>query len=206
LKYLLSLSLEELITRTPEILGKFPNTYTYTKSLCERIIKKKKGELPVCIVRPSIINTSYMEPYPGWIDSIAAAAALYMLVGLGVVHEVRGKRQVISDTVPVDVVVATIIVASAFNLKNPKLTIYHAGSSDRNPLIWGEIAHEVVDYWTKNASQSRMLKPSLIVSESNHALKLSRLKRTLPIKVYQRLSPFLGKQHQKNAEKMRKTL
>jgi hypothetical protein len=26
--------LEELIARTPEILGKFPNTYTYTKSLC----------------------------------------------------------------------------------------------------------------------------------------------------------------------------
>lgn len=196
---MLSLNLEELISRTPEILGKFPNTYTYTKSLCERLIKKKKGDLPVCIVRPSIINTSYLEPFPGWIDSIAAAAALYMLVGLGVVHEVKGNRRVISDTVPVDVVVATIIVASAFNLKKPTLSIYHAGSSDRNPLIWGEIAHEVVDYWTKNVSQNRMLKPTLLVTESNSTLKLSRLKRTLPIKVYQRLSPLLGKQHQKNA-------
>lgn len=140
-----------------------------------------------------------MEPYPGWIDSIAAAAALYMLIGLGVVQEIRGKRQAISDTVPVDVVVATIIVASAFNLMNPKLTIYHAGSSDRNPLIWGEIGHEVVDYWTKNASQSRVLKPSLFVSESSHTVKLSRFKRTLPMKFYQRLSPLLGKQHQKNA-------
>lgn len=116
------------------------------------------------IVRPAIINTSYLEPFPGWIDSIAAAAALFMLVGLGVVHEVKGNRRVISDTVPVDVVVAVIIVASAFNFKNKDLPIYHAGSSDRNPLIWGEVQREVVDYWTKNVSQSRMMKPSLCVS------------------------------------------
>lgn len=40
---------------------------------------------------------------------------------------------------PVDVVVATIIVASAFNFGNKALAIYHVGSSDRNPLTWGEI-------------------------------------------------------------------
>lgn len=139
LRELEEMPVEEMIAKTKEIIGKFPNTYTYTKSLCERLIQKKKGTLPVCIVRPSIINTSYLEPYPGWIDSIAAAAALFMLVGLGVVHELRANWRIISDTVPVDVVVGTIIVASAFNLKNPKLSIYHVGSSDRNPLIWGEV-------------------------------------------------------------------
>lgn len=51
-----------------------------------------------------------------------------------------------------------------------------------------------------------MLKPSLFLSESDWRLRLSRIKRTVPITAYQRLSPFLGKQHQKNAEKMRKTL
>jgi hypothetical protein len=164
LRELEMMPVEELIARTPEIIGKFPNTYTYTKSLCERLMKKRKGALPVCIVRPSIINTSYLEPFPGWIDSIAAAAALFMLIGLGIIHEIKGNWKVIGDTVPVDVVVATIIAASAFNLKNPKLSIYHVGSSDRNPLIWGEIKNEVVDYWNKNLSQSRMLKPSLFLS------------------------------------------
>lgn len=38
--------------------------------------------------------------------------------------------------VPVDVVVANIIIASAFNAYNKKLSIYHVGSSDRNPLTW----------------------------------------------------------------------
>lgn len=128
--------LNELIASTPKILGKYPNTYTFTKSLCERVMKVRQNGVPLCIVRPAIINTSYAEPFPGWIDSIAAAAALFMFVGLGIVKELKGNLKKIGDTVPVDVVVATIIVASAFNVGNKSLPIYHVGSSDRNPLTW----------------------------------------------------------------------
>lgn len=39
----------------------------------------------MAIVRPAIINTSYKEPFPGWLDSVAAAAAYYMFAGLGIV-------------------------------------------------------------------------------------------------------------------------
>lgn len=128
--------LNQLIANTKKILGNYPNTYTYTKSLCERMMKKRQGSVPLCIVRPAIINTSYLEPFPGWIDSIAAAAALFMFVGLGIVHELKGNPKAIGDTIAVDVVVATIIVASAYNFGNKSLPIYHAGSSDRNPLTW----------------------------------------------------------------------
>ena len=73
------------MSNTEAILGKYPNTYTYTKALCERLMKLRKGDLPVTIVRPAIINTSYKEPFPGWLDSIAAAAAYYMFAGLGMI-------------------------------------------------------------------------------------------------------------------------
>lgn len=39
----------------------------------------------MCIVRPAIINTSYQEPFPGWIDSLAAAAAMFLFAGLGII-------------------------------------------------------------------------------------------------------------------------
>jgi len=39
----------------------------------------------MCIIRPAIINTSYAQPFPGWIDSIAAAAAMFLFVGLGII-------------------------------------------------------------------------------------------------------------------------
>jgi hypothetical protein len=74
-----------LIANTDKILGPYPNTYTFTKALCEKIMKRRKGDLPLCIVRPAIINTSYNEPSPGWLDSIAAAAALFLFTGLGII-------------------------------------------------------------------------------------------------------------------------
>ena len=49
----------ELIANTKQLLGKFPNTYTYTKNLCERLMMVRKGNLPMCLARPAIINTSY---------------------------------------------------------------------------------------------------------------------------------------------------
>lgn len=48
-------------------------------------MKLRRGDLTLSIVRPAIINTSYSEPFPGWLDSIAAAAAIYMFVGLGII-------------------------------------------------------------------------------------------------------------------------
>jgi len=92
----------------------------------------------MCIVRPAIINSSYKEPFPGWLDSIAAAAAMYLFVGLGIIKEIKGSTNSIGDTVPVDLVVANIIVATAFNLRKNDMPIYHVGSSDRNPITWGK--------------------------------------------------------------------
>ena len=81
------MSVRELNSNTKQLLGAYPNTYTYTKSLCEKLLKRRKGDLPVCLIRPAIINTSYSQPFPGWLDSIAAAAAYFMFVGLGIIKE-----------------------------------------------------------------------------------------------------------------------
>lgn len=118
-------------------MGKFPNTYTYTKNLCERLLKKRRGSVPLCLVRPAIINPSYLEPFPGWVDSLAAAAALFLFVGLGIVRVINGDHKKIGDVIPVDLVSNTIIVASAHNFRQTNLPIYHVGSSDRNPITWG---------------------------------------------------------------------
>lgn len=48
-----------------KLLGPHPNTYTYTKRLAEVLVKREFGNLPSCIVRPSIVSPAYMEPLPG---------------------------------------------------------------------------------------------------------------------------------------------
>lgn len=39
---------------TPSLIGKRPNTYTFTKALTEQMLLEEAGNLPVAIVRPSI--------------------------------------------------------------------------------------------------------------------------------------------------------
>lgn len=167
------MSVKELVAQTPEILGNYPNTYTFTKALCERIMKRRRGDLPITIIRPSIINTSYLEPFPGWLDSIAAAAAYFMFIGLGIVKEVQCHPDKVGDFVPVDVVCANIIVASAFNARSKTLNIYHVGSSDRNPVRWKMTQSVVQDFWNTNISESRVSKSQILINTNPTRIKIN---------------------------------
>ena len=49
---------------TTKLIGKMPNTYTFTKQLAETLVKEEAASLPVAIIRPSIITAAWEEPYP----------------------------------------------------------------------------------------------------------------------------------------------
>ena len=53
---------EEVTQNEKKIIGDWPNTYTFTKSMAERSLKKHCGNLRVAIIRPSIIICCYEEP------------------------------------------------------------------------------------------------------------------------------------------------
>ncbi|XP_050493805.1 fatty acyl-CoA reductase 2-like [Bombus huntii] len=92
-----------------KILRTDPNTYTFSKNLAVQIVTSKCKDLPVAIVRPSIIGVSVEEPCPGWIQNISAFTGTIMLIGRGCATAVRGRRDARSDLVPVDFVIDTII-------------------------------------------------------------------------------------------------
>jgi alcohol-forming fatty acyl-CoA reductase len=55
-----------------KIIEPFPNTYTFSKSLAEDILRKNATNLraKIKIVRPSIITATYEEPIKGYTDNI----------------------------------------------------------------------------------------------------------------------------------------
>lgn len=63
--YVVSLSSEEAEKVTPSIIKSFPNTYTFSKSIGERVVQAEKGSLPLCIIRPSIVTGAFKEPLQG---------------------------------------------------------------------------------------------------------------------------------------------
>lgn len=47
---------------TSSILKDKPNTYTFTKQLGEVVLAREGKDLPVAIVRPTIVSGSWREP------------------------------------------------------------------------------------------------------------------------------------------------
>lgn len=83
----------------------FPNTYTLTKSMGEQILERRKGNLPLTIIRPAIIGCAWREPMPGWVDALTAAGGIYLMAGLGILKEMHCRGANAADIIPVDYVV-----------------------------------------------------------------------------------------------------
>jgi alcohol-forming fatty acyl-CoA reductase len=91
-----------------------PNTYTFTKCLAEQRLSRSAGDIPVTLVRPSIVSASRRLPTPGWIDSAAAFAAFIVLIATGRLRVVAADPDERLDVVPCDDV-ATRVVDAAFD-------------------------------------------------------------------------------------------
>lgn len=59
------------------LVGKCPNTYTYTKALAEELLERECGTVPLAIVRPSIVTAALKEPIPGWVDNLNGATGIF---------------------------------------------------------------------------------------------------------------------------------
>lgn len=85
-------------------LSGHPNTYTLTKCINELLVDRRRGDMPVSIVRPSIVSASLHHPTPGWLDSHAAFAGFVGLIGAGRLKVLRADKSCHLDIVPCDTV------------------------------------------------------------------------------------------------------
>ncbi|KAL1191508.1 Fatty acyl-CoA reductase 6 [Cardamine amara subsp. amara] len=117
------------------------NTYTFTKAMGESLIHSNRGDLPVVIIRPSIIESSYKEPFPGWIQGIRMADPIIVAYAKGQISALWGDSQSLTDTIPVDMVAnATIAAMAKHDCGVPELKVYNVSSSSHaNPLRLGMV-------------------------------------------------------------------
>ena len=124
----------------------WPDAYAYTKSLGERALLETRGELPVTIVRPSIIESALAEPEPGLDPRLPDGRPGHHLLRQGPPQGVpRAIPEGIIDVIPVDLVVAAILaVAARGPLAEPD--VVHAASGARNPLRYRQLV-DLVQAW-----------------------------------------------------------
>lgn len=94
------------------ILGKWPNTYAFTKALAESVVRLHGSHLPIGMFRPAIVTSSVREPVVGWIDNLYGPTGVVAGVGTGVLRTMHCDRDITANIVPVDMTVNALIAAA----------------------------------------------------------------------------------------------
>jgi alcohol-forming fatty acyl-CoA reductase len=124
------------------------DVYTFTKSLAERLVLRERGETPLIILRPAIIESSHREPYPGWIQGSRMADPIIMAFAKGLIREFPGDPESLVDIVPVDHVVNATLAAAVRRPRGPE--VFQVASGDRNPLRYRDLYEHVREYFLEN--------------------------------------------------------
>jgi len=91
------------------------DTYVFTKAMGEQFLTAERGELPLIIIRPSIVEGALRDPSPGWIEGVRMADPLIIAYGKGLIRGFVGDPESVLDLVPVDAVVNVMLTAMARN-------------------------------------------------------------------------------------------
>jgi HAD superfamily hydrolase (TIGR01490 family) len=134
----------------------WPDAYPYTKALGERALVSQFGEtVPLTIIRPSIIESALAEPRPGWIRGFRMAEPIIVSYARGLLREFPGVPEGVTDVIPVDLVVASImavageaLLMSAEDYQGP--SVYHVASGVRNPFRYGRLVQLVQTWFTEH--------------------------------------------------------
>lgn len=130
-----------------------PNTYTFTKCLAEHLLVQRRGQVPLTILRPSIISVAQHFPSPGWIDSSAALAAFFLCFAAGYLRVIAGDPQTRLDVVPVDQVARVACRQIYLNRPEHGYEIVHAVAGKQNTLPLHVLSAVAVDYFRKHPQQ-----------------------------------------------------
>jgi long-chain acyl-CoA synthetase len=112
----------------------WPNTYTYSKALAERLAHEARGDLrSVTTVRPAVVESALAYPSPGWNQGINTSAPLVWMTASGV-RWWPSTPDLSLDIIPVDYVAHALVGVCAASLEGNVKEVYQLGTSDVNPF------------------------------------------------------------------------
>jgi len=123
--------LTEIGTHRAQELG-WPNSYVFTKSMGESLLARHADEVPIAIVRPSIVESSHDTPFPGWNEGINTSAPLSYLLGTTFRQLPANERKCL-DVIPVDLVCRGMTLIAAALVERCHHPLYQLATSVSNP-------------------------------------------------------------------------
>ncbi|KAI3695081.1 hypothetical protein L1987_78069 [Smallanthus sonchifolius] len=96
----------------------WPNTYVFTKAMGEMLLLEGlRQDVPLVVLRPTIITSTYKEPFPGWIEGVKTIDSFIAAYGRGRTSTFLGDPSKVLDFCPADMVLeyANILLFGAFS-------------------------------------------------------------------------------------------
>ena len=127
-------TLGEAGTRRAAELG-WPNTYTFTKSLAESLIRNFLDASPnaaIAVVRPAIVESSIARPFLGWNEGVNTSASLSYLLGT-YFRQLPTSENKCLDLIPVDLVSRGMTLIAAALAERRHARVYQLATSAANP-------------------------------------------------------------------------
>ncbi|KAI4365426.1 hypothetical protein MLD38_021410 [Melastoma candidum] len=126
------------------------DTYAFTKAMGEMMIDKMRGDIPVVIVRPSIVESTLKEPFPGWMEGNRMMDPVVLYYGKGQLSGFLVDPDGVLDVVPVDMVVNATLAAITKHGSAGKsgISVYQIASSVVNPLMNRELARLLYEHYS----------------------------------------------------------
>ncbi len=126
------------------------DVYTFTKALGERVVADVGAEVEVSVVRPAIVESSWLHPYAGWIEGFKMAEPLILAYGRGELPEFPASPDSVVDIVPCDHVVNAILAVCATRPRIGRPEYYHVSSGARNPLTFRDLYSYIREYFLEH--------------------------------------------------------
>ena len=161
------------------------DTYVFTKAMGEQILSAERGDVPLVIVRPSIVEGALREPFPGWIEGVRMADPLILAYGKGLIRGFVGDKEGVLDIVPVDAVVNVMLAALAKHAAGEDRTsdrtsnmarlearddavadvaVYHVATGTLNPLNFSEFLRIVSGHFRERPLADKRSGASIVPS------------------------------------------
>ena len=107
-------------------------------------------------MRPSIIESAYRHPFPGWIEGFKMAEPIILAYGRGTLPEFPGIPEGIVDIIPADYVVNAMLAVAANPPEPTTPAYYHVSCGARNPLQFKGLYEYVREYFqARSAARGR---------------------------------------------------
>lgn len=167
----------------PKLMDGRPTTYHYSKALAEHLLVSDGGNLPIAIVRPSIVTAAYKEPIPGWVDGMNGPSTFIIATGQGLLRTMLVYKDIVVDWVPVDMVANLLLtVAWHIGVKRPGFVkVFNCTSGNLNRVTWTDIEDTAYPLIIRHPSQKVLRYPGGSFKSSSILNNISiKLEHSLP--------------------------